>query len=84
VLRFFILSSHYRGPINYSLELLEQADAALGRIYTALRDLPAVAPEAGAHTARFLDRMDDDFNTPEALGCCRPSPRSELGARCGR
>ena len=42
VLRFFMLSSHYRGPINYSLEQLEQADAALGRIYTALRDLPPV------------------------------------------
>src|SRR5205823_10438323 len=67
VLRFFVLSSHYRGPINYSLEQLEQADAALGRIYTALRDLPAVAGAAGAHTTRFLESMDDDFNTPEAL-----------------
>ena len=42
VLRFFILSSHYRGPINYSLEQLDQADAALGRLYTALRDVPAM------------------------------------------
>src|SRR2546421_2084572 len=67
VLRFFVLSSHYRGPINYSLEQLEQADAALGRLYTALRDLPAVAPAAAAHTTRFLESMDDDFNTPEAL-----------------
>jgi len=81
VLRFFILSSHYRGPINYSLELLEQADAALGRIYTALRDLPAVAPEAGAHTARFLDRMDDDFNTPEALGVLQTLTREVNSAR---
>src|SRR6266404_7458907 len=81
VLRFLILSSHYRGPINYSLELLEQADAALGRIYTALRDLPAVAPEAGAHTARFLDRMDDDFNTPEALGVLQTLTREVNSAR---
>src|SRR5688572_26103946 len=40
VIRYFILSSHYRGPLNYSLEQLEQADVALNRIYTALRDLP--------------------------------------------
>ena len=69
VLRYFFLASHYRGPINYSLEQLEQADAALSRIYTALRGLPAaaVAQERGAATARFEERMDDDFNTPEAL-----------------
>ena len=67
VMRFFVLSSHYRGPINYSLEQLDQADAALGRLYTALRDLPAVAPVPGPYTERFLQSMDDDFNTPEAL-----------------
>ena len=69
VLRYFFLASHYRGPINYSLEQLEQADAALSRIYTALRGLPAAAAgrERGAATARFEERMDDDFNTPEAL-----------------
>ena len=67
VLRFLVLSSHYRGPINYSTELLEQADAALGRLYTALRDLPALEPVTGAHTERFLQSMDDDFNTPEAV-----------------
>src|SRR6185312_12628994 len=67
VLRYFMLSSHYRGPINYSLEQLEQADAALGRIMTALRDLPepqpAPAPAAAAgseYTARFHEAMDDD------------------------
>src|SRR5256884_2955029 len=81
VLRFFVLSSHYRGPINYSLEQLEQADAALGRIYTALRDLPAVAGEAGAHTARFLDSMDDDFNTPEALAVLQTLTREVNSAR---
>ena len=72
VLRYLVLSSHYRGPINYSLELLEQADAALGRIMTALRDLPEPAPgtasaPATEHTARFQEAMDDDFNTPEAI-----------------
>jgi cysteinyl-tRNA synthetase len=70
VLRYFVLSSHYRGPINYSLEQLEQADAALGRIMTALRDLPDPAPGAAREsefTARFREAMDDDFNTPEAI-----------------
>jgi cysteinyl-tRNA synthetase len=68
VLRYFFLSSHYRGPISYSFEQLEQADAALGRIYTALRDLPpAKSFEPTAHTARFQEVMDDDFNTPEAF-----------------
>jgi len=70
VLRYFVLSSHYRGPINYSLEQLEQADAALGRIMTALRDLPEQAPgvaRGSAYTARFQEAMDDDFNTPEAI-----------------
>ena len=67
VLRYFILSSHYRGPINYSLEQLEQADSALLRIYTALRDLPVVAAAESEHSARFHEVMDDDFNTPEAI-----------------
>jgi cysteinyl-tRNA synthetase len=70
VLRYFVLSSHYRGPINYSLEQLEQADAALGRIMTALRDLPESAPTVAAaseYAARFHEAMDDDFNTPEAI-----------------
>ena len=67
VLRYFFLSSHYRGPINYSLEQLEQADAALTRIYTALRALPAARAAPTAHTQRFHECMDDDFNTPEAL-----------------
>jgi cysteinyl-tRNA synthetase len=67
VMRYFILSSHYRGPINYSLEQLEQADSALLRIYTALRDLPVVAAAESEHSVRFRAVMDDDFNTPEAI-----------------
>ena len=81
VLRFFVLSSHYRGPINYSPEQLEQADAGLARLYTALRDLPAVAPVAGAYTARFLESMDDDFNTPEALAVLQTLAREVNSAR---
>jgi cysteinyl-tRNA synthetase len=67
VLRYFVLMSHYRGPINYSLEQLEQADAALGRLYTALRDVPQAPPGDSPLTAQFHEAMDDDFNTPEAL-----------------
>jgi cysteinyl-tRNA synthetase len=67
VVRFFVLSSHYRGPINYSLEQLEQADATLNRIYMALRGVTPAPAVAGEHTGRFLESLDDDFNTPEAL-----------------
>jgi cysteinyl-tRNA synthetase len=68
VLRFFLISSHYRGPINYSLVQIEQADAALVRLYTALRDVQvATTVMQGEATHAFQEAMDDDFNTPEAL-----------------
>lgn len=70
VVRYFILTSHYRSPLNYSDESLEQAKSALTRYYTALRD---VKPQADIiwqddkeFGARFAEAMDDDFNT--ALG----------------
>lgn len=83
VLRYFFLTSHYRGPINYSPEQLEQADAALGRLYTALRDLPAAAGETprGAATERFEAVMGDDFNTPEALAVLQGLAREVNSAR---
>ncbi len=66
--RYFILTSQYRSPLNYDEEHLEQARGALTRLYTALRGLPAGDPAAGAGFAeRFYAAMDDDFNTPEAL-----------------
>ncbi|MBP8024747.1 MAG: cysteine--tRNA ligase, partial [Chromatiaceae bacterium] len=66
--RYFILTSHYRSPLNYDEEHLEQARGALTRFYTALRGLPIAAPVGGeALRARFAAAMDDDFNTPEAL-----------------
>ena len=43
VLRYFLVASHYRGPINYTLENLQQADATLGGLYTALRGAPVGA-----------------------------------------
>jgi len=81
VLRYFILQSHYRGPINYSLDQLEQADAALGRIYTALRDLPVAPAVAGEYTSRFHEVMDDDLNTPEALALMQRMTREINTAR---
>lgn len=68
VLRFFLVSSQYRGPINYSLVQIEQADAGLSRIYTALRNVEPVKRYTPSDaTRRFEAVMDDDFNTPEAV-----------------
>ncbi len=70
--RCFMLSSHYRSPLNYSEDHLRQADASVRRLYTALRDAAAgegeSEPEPDATwLARFRAAMDDDFNTPGAL-----------------
>jgi cysteinyl-tRNA synthetase len=81
VLRYFVLASHYRGPINYSLDQLDQTDAALGRLYTALRDLPLSAPATNDHRERFLASMDDDFNTPEALAVLQSLAREVNSAK---
>jgi cysteinyl-tRNA synthetase len=68
VVRLFILSSHYRGPLNYAEENLEHAKASLTRLYTALRSLPVIeTPVTGVWQSDFEDAMNDDFNTPEAL-----------------
>ena len=66
--RYFILSSHYRSPLNYDDSQLDGARAALTRLYTALRGLPAAEPAGGEQAReRFAAAMNDDFNTPEAL-----------------
>ena len=82
VLRFFLLGSHYRGPINYSTAQLAQADETLAGLYRALKDTvpaapceamapvvgaPGRAPERDAALAEFHAAMEDDFNTPEAM-----------------
>jgi cysteinyl-tRNA synthetase len=69
VVRFFILRAHYRSPINYSDQNLDDAKSALTRLYTALKDFsgsPSV-DWSEPHAARFKDAMDDDFGTPEAV-----------------
>ncbi|MDO9423284.1 MAG: cysteine--tRNA ligase [Methylobacter sp.] len=69
IIRFFILSSHYRSPLNYSDEQLNDAKAALTRLYTALRgvEITTNAVIEEAYKTRFEQAMDDDFNTPVAL-----------------
>jgi cysteinyl-tRNA synthetase len=67
VLRFFLLSSHYRGPINYSAAQLAQADETLLGLYRALKDASPEGSADAADIARFRAAMDDDFNTPEAF-----------------
>jgi cysteinyl-tRNA synthetase len=67
VLRFFLLSSHYRGPINYSAAQLAQADETLLGLYRALKDSVPSGSVDPVEIARFGEAMDDDFNTPEAF-----------------
>ncbi len=68
--RFFVVRSHYRSPLQYSDAHLNDARASLKRLYTALASVPPVpisldwsVPEA----ARFKAAMDEDFGTPEAV-----------------
>jgi cysteinyl-tRNA synthetase len=68
VIRFFILQSHYRSPLNYSDESLSDAKAGLKRLYTALCDVTASSGELeGDYKNRFELAMDDDFNSPIAV-----------------
>jgi len=70
VVRFFILRAQYRSPLNYSDAHIEDAKAALSRLYTAVKNIPSsdAQPDwSEPHAARFKAAMDDDFNTPEAV-----------------
>ena len=67
VVRYLLVSSHYRSAINYSEDNLKEAKGALERFYIALKGLPDAAPAGGeAFAERFGAAMDDDFNSPEA------------------
>ena len=68
--RFFVVRSHYRSPLNYSDAHLDDARAALKRLYTALAQVapaPLALDWSGPHAARFKAAMDEDFGTPEAV-----------------
>ncbi|TAK89431.1 MAG: cysteine--tRNA ligase [Burkholderiaceae bacterium] len=70
VVRFFILRAHYRSPLNYSDAHLDDAQHALTRLYSALREAtPDDAPIDWQedHAQRFAAAMNDDFNTPIAI-----------------
>ncbi|MFN6969306.1 MAG: cysteine--tRNA ligase [Rheinheimera sp.] len=67
--RYFLISSQYRSQLNYSAENLQQAHAALGRLYTALRGVTLATEVAldNSYVVQFKQAMDDDFNTALAL-----------------
>lgn len=83
VLRFFMLSAHYRSPLNFSADLMEAAKNGLDRICTAVSSLrfklangaeggmsgeeTALLTQAADFAAKFDEAMDDDFNTADAL-----------------
>ena len=70
ILRFFILRSHYRSPLNYSNKNLEDAESAIKKIYIALRNYPCKEVELDwdkPYLAEFRNAMDDDFNSPKAI-----------------
>ncbi|UKS25614.1 cysteine--tRNA ligase [Paenibacillus sp. HWE-109] len=81
VFRFFMLSAHYRNPLNFSDESLKQAANALERIQNAYDNLkhrlatasdssevdPQLTDRVAAIATQFVDKMNDDFNTPDAI-----------------
>ena len=71
VIRFFIVRSHYRSPVNFTDGILNDAKQGLTRLYTALRGLALPASSGidwnNAYAARFKAAMDDDFGTSEAI-----------------
>ena len=72
-LRFFVVRSHYRSPLNYSDVHLNDARASLKRLYTTLQTVPpseisiSQIDWSNAHAQRFKQAMDEDFATPEAV-----------------
>jgi cysteinyl-tRNA synthetase len=68
-LRFFLISSHYRSPLNYSEEGIKEAKNSLDRLYNSLKDLefrhlPLVESQ---YSQKFHNAMQDDFNSPAAI-----------------
>lgn len=80
VIRYFLISSHYRSPINYNLEIIEQCKAALDRLYTCRESLDFALKNASdsdndndlieclnSRRTQFTDAMDDDLNTADGI-----------------
>ena len=67
VVRYFVLSRHYRSPLNYTEDDLLQTRGALDRLYNALRGVTADGEPDEDSLGRFRRVMDDDFNSAEGL-----------------
>ena len=68
VIRYFLLASHYRSPLIYTNDVIEQTKQSLTRLYMALRFLSLSEPaQHTSYEEQFIAAMDDDFNTPIAL-----------------
>lgn len=68
VVRYFLLSSHYRSPLNYTEDNLVLAGRALMRLYQSIKDVPLVEGELDSGwVSQYNSAMNDDFNTPVAL-----------------
>ncbi len=82
VIRYFLISSHYRSPINYSIDIIEQCKSALERLYTCRDSLDFAIKNASDETKandaeqiaeldkrreQFITAMDDDLNTADGL-----------------
>jgi cysteinyl-tRNA synthetase len=69
VLRFALLSAHYRSPLNFSVELLDQAETTLGNLYSTLRDVQDIELDVEVPLADepFYTALNDDLNTPVAI-----------------
>ncbi|MES2820054.1 MAG: cysteine--tRNA ligase [Pseudomonadota bacterium] len=91
VVRYLLVSSLYRSPINYSEDSLKESKAALERFYTALRGLPETVASGGeSFVEAFTQAMNDDFNTPQACAVLFDMAReinrlrdNDLGAAAG-
>ena len=66
-LRWALLVGHYRAPLEWTGDLIEQSRRSLDRLYGALRRASDVAPAATAPSVRFLAAIEDDLNTPQAM-----------------
>ncbi|WP_032123647.1 cysteine--tRNA ligase [Clostridium amazonitimonense] len=83
VVRFFMLSGHYRTQLNFSIEVLDAAKASVERLYNAIANLESLLQEVKEETIKeeeksykehiesyrekYIDKMDDDFNTADAI-----------------
>ncbi len=80
VIRYFLISSHYRSPINYNLDIIEQCKSALDRLYTcresldfALKNAEDIADDTelinqlNSRRKQFITAMDDDLNTADGI-----------------